>query len=311
MKKFFSFRMLGALSIAALFNLTTQAQNTFPATGNVGIGTTTPAYPLHINTGYMGLQIDGNSTSWTGMYIKNTTATGQPFYGYQIPGKTAYHYLKPNGDWTLYVGGDRLNVNYSNGYVGLGVPSPLYRLHIASADTRAFQIDGSAAGYTGMYVNATNTSGLPFYGYITNGRSAWTYLDPSGNLKFYNSGDRLVILPSGNVLINKTTQTNSIYKLDVAGSVRANEVVVNTTGADFVFEDNYKLRPLEEVEAFINANNHLPEVPCAAEMSSEGMKVSELSTTLLQKVEELTLYMIELKKENATLKAKVEALENK
>jgi hypothetical protein len=97
----------------------------------------------------------------------------------------------------------------------------------------------------------------------------------------------------------------------VNGSVRANEIVVNTTGADFVFEDDYKLRPLNEVETFIKENNHLPEIPSAAEMTEEGMKVGELSKTLLQKVEELTLYMIELKKENEELKSRLEAVEKK
>ncbi|HSH68134.1 MAG TPA: hypothetical protein VLB84_20555, partial [Bacteroidia bacterium] len=112
------------------------------------------------------------------------------------------------------------------------------------------------------------------------------------------------ITTQGNVLINKVTQLNTSYKLDVAGKVRANEVVVNTTGADFVFANNYKLNTLKEVELFIKANKHLPGIPSAEEMTEQGMEVGELTKTLLQKVEELTLYIIEQQKHIDSLEAK-------
>ncbi|MEO0555936.1 MAG: hypothetical protein AAF149_22230, partial [Bacteroidota bacterium] len=66
---------------------------------------------------------------------------------------------------------------------------------------------------------------------------------------------------NGNVLIGKTSQSNTSYKLDVAGKVRANEIVVNTNGADYVFGEDYKHKSLDEVETFINENNHLPGIP--------------------------------------------------
>lgn len=97
---------------------------------------------------------------------------------------------------------------------------------------------------------------------------------------------------SGNVLIGKTTQTNTSYKLDVAGVVRANSIVVNTTGADFVFDDKYKLRPLSELKNYVQSNRHLPEIPSANQMKENGMDVGELNKRLLQKIEELTLYLI-------------------
>ncbi len=119
----------------------------------------------------------------------------------------------------------------------------------------------------------------------------------------------LVVKPTGNLLIGKTSQTNTSYKLDVAGKARVDEIVVNTTGADYVFEDNYKLRDLEEVEAFIAENNHLPGIPSAAEMQEKGMSVGQLNTKLLEKIEELTLYVIELKKENKDLKSRMNQIE--
>jgi len=93
------------------------------------------------------------------------------------------------------------------------------------------------------------------------------------------------------------------YKLDVAGIVRAREVVINlNTGADFVFDEDYQLRPLSEVERFITANKHLPEIASESEMIENGVGMAEMQIKLLQKVEELTLYVIQQQKEIEELK---------
>ena len=102
----------------------------------------------------------------------------------------------------------------------------------------------------------------------------------------------LIVKPSGNVLVGKTSQSNPNYTLDIGGKVRADEVVVNTTGADYVFEEGYDLKTLQEVENFIRENGHLPGIPSAAAMQKEGMAVGELNTKLLEKVEELMLYLL-------------------
>ena len=120
-----------------------------------------------------------------------------------------------------------------------------------------------------------------------------------------SNGNVIIGHSSGNVIIGKTSQSNSTYKLDVNGKIRANEIVVNTTGADFVFEDDYNLPSLGEVETFIQQNRHLPGVPSAATMQQDGMGVSEVTTILLQKIEELTLYVIEQQKEIEALRGMV------
>ena len=112
----------------------------------------------------------------------------------------------------------------------------------------------------------------------------------------FDGYERMRINNDGNILIGKTSQSNANYKLDVAGPVRANEIVVNTTGADYVFDEDYKLKTLSEVETYIQENGHLPDIPSAEEMQTNGMAVGELNTKLLEKIEELTLYVIELKK---------------
>jgi hypothetical protein len=91
--------------------------------------------------------------------------------------------------------------------------------------------------------------------------------------------------------------TSPEKKLDVVGTIRAHEIVVSKAKtADFVFEEDYKLRPLEEVDAFVKEHKHLPEVASAREMERDGVKQSEMNQKLLQKIEELTLYIIEQEK---------------
>ncbi|GAA4316424.1 hypothetical protein [Compostibacter hankyongensis] len=97
----------------------------------------------------------------------------------------------------------------------------------------------------------------------------------------------------GNVLIGKTSQTNTSYKLDVNGNVRANKVVVNTTGADFVFDSAYHLPELSKVEDYIQKHRHLPDITPAYKMQAEGLDLGDNQVKLLQKIEELTLYTID------------------
>lgn len=120
---------------------------------------------------------------------------------------------------------------------------------------------------------------------------------------------RMSINHDGNVGIGITAPGR--YKLNVNGPVRANEVVVNTSGADFVFADDYALPSLQQVESFIKENRHLPEIPSAAEMQENGLHLAEMNIKLLQKVEELTLYLLEQQKQIMELQSEVEILKSK
>jgi len=99
----------------------------------------------------------------------------------------------------------------------------------------------------------------------------------------------------------------------VEGRIRCHEVEValatTFTWPDYVFSSDYKLPSLYDVENFIQSNSHLPGVPSQAEIANDGVKLGEMNATLLKKVEELTLYMINLQKENDALKVRVSALE--
>ena len=81
---------------------------------------------------------------------------------------------------------------------------------------------------------------------------------------------------------------------------------------DYVFDACYKLKPLSEIEKFVNVNKHLPGIPSAKEVQNKGgIELGAMQTQLLEKVEELTLYLIEMKKENEKMKNQIEVLNKK
>lgn len=131
---------------------------------------------------------------------------------------------------------------------------------------------------------------------------------PKGPL--YISASQTTI-DGGSLLVNGTIECQKSLKVAEvdAKSLRANDIKVDmNNAADYVFEENYDLKSLSEVEAYVKANKHLPGVPSATELKSEGMSVSEMTNLLLEKVEELTLHLIRVEKENQALKAEIEAL---
>ena len=153
----------------------------------------------------------------------------------------------------------------------------------------------------------TNTSGYYFDKNVI--FNSGQLISPT-NLTFSTntSTSCMTMLTNGNIGIG-TSSPN--YKLDVNGTIRANEIIVNTTGADFVFAKDYKLRPLSEVKAFIQENKHLPEIKSAQEMQENGVGINELQTQLLQKIEELTLYILQQEERIRLQEERIDALEKK
>lgn len=117
----------------------------------------------------------------------------------------------------------------------------------------------------------------------------------SDNLQLQTNGatQMTVLHSNGNIGIGTPAPE---YKLDVNGTIRADEVLITSEGADFVFEEGYRLPSLQEVEQHILENKHLPDIPSAAEMKEKGVGMADLQVRLLQKIEELTLYVISQQK---------------
>lgn len=117
-------------------------------------------------------------------------------------------------------------------------------------------------------------------------------------------------LNNGSLIIGNVS--NPEYKVEVAGTIRSCKFIAEAnTWCDYVFDSTYVLRPLSEVKDYIKVNHHLPEVPSTQEVEKNGVDLVDMETILLKKVEELTLYMIQLKEENDELKTKVEELNKK
>lgn len=154
-------------------------------------------------------------------------------------------------------------------------------------------------------LDKTEWAGANIYdGTLPDGGGATVVSSKIGRVNF-GEGD-FMLTYSGKIGVGTNSPKS---KLDVAGTITAAEIKVQAQTADFVFEDDYQLKDLSEVEEFISTNKHLPDVPSAKQMEEDGVGLAEMNKLLLQKVEELTLYVIQQQKEISQLKAKEEKIE--
>lgn len=197
---------------------------------------------------------------------------------------------------------------------GTSLPAPGYGYGVqGTGGYRGVYGYGNGTTYTGsiygVYGNASNSStgtAYGIYGSASTGAGGRAY-------GIYASGDLKV---SSQVFIGtNTTQEDAAvgFELVVDGEALVEELKVELSGSwpDYVFDKTYDLKPLEEVETFINENGHLPNLPSASQVEEEGgFFVGDIQKRLLEKVEELTLYMIDLKKENENLKKENEEIKS-
>jgi hypothetical protein len=155
-------------------------------------------------------------------------------------------------------------------------------------------------------------------------------VEPNGDTYIYNSfGDYLKITAAehspptgtGNSSMEISSSNHvisfkgeSVYNTLVCGKIWAlDEVVAQTSNPwpDYVFNTDYNLKPLSELEQYINLNKHLPGISSADDIKKEGVKLAETSSEMLRKIEELTLYIIQQNKEMDELKGRITNLEKR
>jgi hypothetical protein len=293
--------------------------------GKVGIGTRNPEYSLHLkaeapviklaSTGFEPFSaLRGNNDTWlfgyggtagsedismgtqdgTGSRTLTLAAGGSPRMKILNNGNIGIGTLTPNATGfgiakrVLSVWGTAEN---QEGVVEIGVPSAT----ASNVLGRVAFVNGTGGYYNssvyGFRDGADNSAGIGFHTY-----SNASWVTP------------MTIKANGKVGIG-TAQPDEL--LTVKGKIHAQEVRVDldVPGPDYVFEKNYDLKSLEEVETYINTNKHLPEIPSAKTMEKEGISMGEMQMKLLQKIEELTLYLIEQQKQNKLQQQEIIALQ--
>ncbi len=266
--------------------------------GNVGIGTADPDDVFHVSSALDGAR--------TGLILENPQPNSngsineavQILFGIAGTNDAATIRVGKEADWMSAANEDsfmsfytRLNGSNqerfrvdSSGNFGIGTTAPSDVLHLSSEGDTNLRLESSNGAYTKL-----NQDG--------------------GRFRFHSeSHSNILTLVNGNGFVGIGTVSPQ-HELAVDGTVQAKEVIVETGWSDFVFEDGYALRSLQEVESHIEEHGHLPDVPSAAVVESQGLSVGEAQKIMMQKIEELTLYMIEKDKQLAAHQAKIEELE--
>ncbi len=309
-----------ALTLVLCAALNAQSNTPWPSAGNVGIGTLAPGTKLQVVVASS--SIDGiNVGDATGRFLLFAPSLSSNNYNPLVQsGDQGMIYsagpLSSGGlvlaPWATSASGIRIT---GSGNIGIGMASPRTSLgQVLDVNGPVAFTNGANLGTTDFTTTDWANWGGGVVGWNkTNGFGEMALVSISGGgadggFSFYDKNTQLVrILKNGNVGIGTTNPQNL---LSVNGIVQAKEVLVNTGWSDYVFEPNYRLRPLKEVAAYVEANHHLPDIPSESEVKEKGISVGEMQSKLLAKIEELTLHMIELEHENGVLKESVRRLES-
>lgn len=288
------------------------------AVQNVGIGTTSPVYKLQVVGTTGGSEFITPKLGFVGIDLFNFDSKQMYQNGIQFVNDSwkadgATTWLSGWGGIRLFTGGlPRFSMN-ANGNIGIGITAPLADLHIEKTGNSRIRLSTNndpPAGANNYYTEIINTYNhaesfaIKHHGFniiksrgdaneVEIGQSIGTNI----GINLVTGSGAKVFIPNGKLVIGNVNNAATDYKLHVKGNIVAQKVkITQTDWADFVFDSNYRLMPLQEVASFISSNKHLPFVPSAATVEKEGIDIGDSQATLLRKIEELTLYMIEMDK---------------
>jgi hypothetical protein len=277
----------------------------------VGIGTVNPTTLFHTNGS---LRFENLTDSTSPFKILGTDNKGNVFeYNpSEFSGTTSndYDWLKPDGSFPTSIN-DNI---YTNGKVGINVTNPTANLNTNGTlkfenltdSTSPFKILGTDNTGNVFEYNPSELSGTTSNDY--------DWLKPDGSFPTSINDN---IYTNGKVGINTSTFPNQVgdvnvssYSLFAKGGILTEEVRValSSEWADFVFNKEYKLESLKNAEKFIIENKHLKDVPSAKEVEKNGIELGEMNKILLLKIEELTLYLIDINKKIESQNAEIEKL---
>ncbi|MEO6903473.1 MAG: hypothetical protein ABI315_09975 [Bacteroidia bacterium] len=296
-------------------------------TGNVGIGTGTSALPQKLTVvggaigwGYtatsniIGVDQGGNIELGGTNSIKNPVTGGIPYIDFHFGTGTVQDFnmrIINNGNNRLDFAqsGNLTAMTINNLNVGIGTVAPIQQLDVngrMNISNGVIQRGGAAI---------TSTSDLGLYSLIAG--QYMRFVTNSGPIKFFGDGgtdplgvNQIASFESnGKVVIGRVPyNTASDYRLFVQTGIITEKVKVavatSSDWSDYVFAHDYKLKTIEELEAFVKEHKHLPNVPSAEEVVKEGVDMAKMDAKLLEKIEELTLYVIQQQKEIELLKSK-------
>jgi hypothetical protein len=275
--------------------------------GYVGIGTTFPASRLDLRS---------NNGDYLLANFRNTSTTNDrsALIGMQSGNATGATH------WLMGVGGTANGLGFTGNQFYLENAGKGSRMSIDSFGAFKFGAAGSTQNGSTLNLGGKDNQPEASISFGTNGEFFNMAVNVSGQLQFTpnnnipTGGTPCMTIDDesgGRVAIGTVASMPTGYKLFVEDGILTErlKVAVNGSGnwADYVFAPDYKLMPLEDVEAFVKENKHLPNVPSADKMVETGIDVATVDAKLMEKIEELTLYMIDMKKEINTLKKENEA----
>jgi len=264
-----------------------------------------PSVPINQSSALTAFQITNNVT--------DSLATDGLLMG--VRDKNAFFSHQEKGNIIFSVNGHNAFTIMQDGKVGfkskvgIGTNSPFTNLQVVGNSTFTETANSITSSAYIRGSNSFSTPTKPDYTWFNNDLTGIFHPGPDV-IAFTVGGAETMRIDKAAVGIG-TNAPHPNYKLSVNGKIRAKEIIVETNWSDFVFEKDYNLMSLSDVENYINEYGHLTGVPSAIEVEKNGVALGNSQAVLLQKIEELTLYTIEMNKQMELLRAQNLELQNK